>query len=78
MNTTTIPKNLIKTKNDDLVVISRKERENMKAKILPVYFLKGAKAKKLDNIEKLEFNATLEDGQEISTDSFVVKAKIEI
>ena len=48
MNTITITKNLIKTKSDDLAVIPRKECEKMKAKILPVYFLKGAKAKKLD------------------------------
>ena len=33
--------------------------------------------KKSAGLEKLEFNATLEDGQEISTDGFVIKAKIE-
>ena len=32
--------------------------------------------KKSANIEKLEFNTLLEDGQEISTDSFVIKAKV--
>ena len=48
MNTITVPKNLIKTKSDDLVVISRKEYESMKAKIIPVFFLKGEKAKNLD------------------------------
>ena len=48
MNTITIPKKLIKTKNDDLVVISRKEYENLKAKTIPVFFLKGKKAKNLD------------------------------
>ena len=48
MNTITIPKNLIKTKSEDLVVISRKEYEGMKAKSLPVCFLKGKKARSLD------------------------------
>ena len=33
--------------------------------------------KKSAGLEKLEFNAALEDGQEISTDGFVIKAKIE-
>ena len=33
--------------------------------------------KKSAGLEKLEFNAVLEDGQEISTDGFVIKAKIE-
>ena len=33
--------------------------------------------KKSAGIEKLEFNAVVEDGQEISTDGFVIKAKIE-
>jgi len=32
--------------------------------------------KKSANIEKLEFNTLLEDGQEISTDGFVIKAKV--
>ena len=32
--------------------------------------------KKSAGIEKLEFNATVEDGQEISTDGFIIKAKI--
>ena len=48
MNTITITKNLIKTKSDDLIVIPRKEYESMKAQLLPAYFLKGVKAKKLD------------------------------
>ena len=48
MNTITIPKNLIKTKSEDLMVISRKEYEGMKAKSLPVCFLKGEKARSLD------------------------------
>ena len=48
MNAITIPKNLIKTKSEDLVVITRKEYESMKAKILPVFFLKGKKARNLD------------------------------
>ena len=33
--------------------------------------------KKSANIEKLEFNDKVEDGQEISADGFVIKAKIE-
>ena len=33
--------------------------------------------KKSAGLETLEFHATLEDGQEISTDGFVIKAKIE-
>lgn len=33
--------------------------------------------KKSAGLEKLEFNAVVEDGQEISTDGFVIKAKIE-
>jgi len=33
--------------------------------------------KKSARLEKLEFNAVVEDGQEISTDGFVIKAKIE-
>ena len=33
--------------------------------------------KKSAGLEKLEFNAAMEDGQEISTDGFVIKAKIE-
>jgi len=34
--------------------------------------------KKSAGLEKLEFKVALEDGQEISTDSFAIKAKIEI
>ena len=48
MNTITIPKNLIKTKSEDLMVISRKEYEGMKAKSFTVFFLKGKKARDLD------------------------------
>ena len=33
--------------------------------------------KKSAGLEKLAFNAIVEDGQEISTDGFVIKAKIE-
>ena len=32
--------------------------------------------KKSAGLEKLEFNALVEDGKEISTDGFVIKAKI--
>ena len=34
--------------------------------------------KKSAGLEKLEFNAIIEDGKEISTDGFVIKAKIEV
>ena len=37
----------------------------------------SSEIKKSAGLEKLEFNASVEDGQEISTDGFVVKAKIE-
>ena len=33
--------------------------------------------KKSTGLEKLEFNATVEDGKEISTDCFVIRVKIE-
>lgn len=46
MATITIPKNLIK--NDDLIIIPRKEYENMKAQIIPTFYLKGKNAKNLD------------------------------
>lgn len=46
MNTITIPRNLIQ--NDDLVVLPRKEYENMKARMFPIFFLKGKNAKSLD------------------------------
>lgn len=46
MNTITIPKNLIK--NDDLVILPRKEYENMKARMTPIFYLKGKNAKNLD------------------------------
>lgn len=42
----TIPRNLIK--NDDLVILPRKEYESMKARMFPVFFLKGKNAKNLD------------------------------
>jgi hypothetical protein len=42
----TIPKNL--AKKDDLVVITRKEYEEMRARMLPVLQLKGGKAERLD------------------------------
>ena len=35
-------------KNDDLVVLSRREYESMKSRMLPVFFLKGKNAKDLD------------------------------
>jgi hypothetical protein len=52
MNTITIPKNLIKTKSEDLVVISRKEYESMKAHMLPTFRLEGKEADKLDKLVK--------------------------
>lgn len=50
MNTITIPKNLIK--NDDLVIIPRKEYESMKAQAIPTFYLKGKEAEKLDKLVK--------------------------
>ena len=52
MNTITIPKNLIKTKSEDLVVISRKEYEDMKVHMLPTFRLEGKEAAKLDKLVK--------------------------
>lgn len=46
MSTITIPRNLIK--NDDLVILPRMEYEGMKARMFPVFFLKGKNAKNLD------------------------------
>ncbi len=46
MVTITIPKKLIK--NDDLVVLPRKEYEKMKAQMVPIFYLKGKSAKRLD------------------------------
>ena len=48
MATITISKNLIK--NDDLVIIPRKEYESMKAQMAPTFYLKGKEADKLDKI----------------------------
>lgn len=50
MATITIPKNLIK--NNDLVVISRKEYEDMKAQTAQTFYLKGKEAEKLDKLVK--------------------------
>ena len=52
MATITISKNLIK--NDDLVIIPRKEYESMKAQMLPTFYLKGKEADKLDKLIKEE------------------------
>ena len=50
MATITIPKNLIK--NDDLVIIPRKEYEELKAQTVPTFYLKGKEAEKLDKLVK--------------------------
>lgn len=50
MATITIPKNL--TKNDDLVIIPRKEYEELKAQMFPTFYLKGKGAEKLDKLVK--------------------------
>ena len=50
MATITIPKNLIK--NDDLVIVSRKEYESLKACMVPTFYLKGKEAEKLDKLVK--------------------------
>lgn len=46
METITIPKHIIK--NDDLVLMPRREYEKMKAQMTPTVFLKGKAAKRLD------------------------------
>ncbi|MEK7596313.1 MAG: hypothetical protein AAB564_02080 [Patescibacteria group bacterium] len=46
MNTITILKNLIK--NDDLVILPRREYESMKARMIPTFYLKRKNAKNLD------------------------------
>ncbi len=46
MATLTISKNLIQ--NDDLIILPRKEYESMKARMFPVFKLKGKNAKNLD------------------------------
>ena len=48
MATITISKSLIK--NDDLVIIPRKEYESMKAQMVPTFYLKGKEADKLDKL----------------------------
>ena len=42
----TIPKKLLH--GDDLIVIPRKEYEEMKSRMIPVIYLKGKSAKRLD------------------------------
>lgn len=66
MNTITIPKNLIK--NDDLVIIPRKEYENLKAQMVPTFYLKGKEAEKLDKLVK-EGLREYERGETISATS---------
>lgn len=46
MNIITIPKKI--TGKEELVIISRKELERMKAQMMPVTYLKGKAARKLD------------------------------
>lgn len=46
MEIITIPKKLIK--NDDLIVIPRKEYEYMKSQMIPTVYLKGKAAQRLD------------------------------
>ena len=51
MPTITIPKSVIG--NDELVVMPRKEYEQMKSSLIPTFFLKGRAAKRLDRrVEK--------------------------
>ncbi|MDP3948983.1 MAG: hypothetical protein Q8Q17_03480 [bacterium] len=63
MSTITIPKNLIK--NDDLIVLPRKEYEKMKAHMTPVFFLKGKGARRLDK----RVNEALREYREGKTES---------
>jgi len=44
----TIPKKLIK--DDDIVIIPRKEYEEMKASMIPSVYLKGRAARRLDKL----------------------------
>jgi len=46
MNTITIPKSLIK--NDDLVILPRKEYEKMRTQMIPTFYLQGKNARRLD------------------------------
>lgn len=46
MATITIPKKLLH--GDDLIVIPRKEYEEMKSRMIPIIYLKGKSAKQLD------------------------------
>lgn len=70
MNTITVSKNLIK--NDDLVILPRKEYEKMKTQMIPTVYLKGKNAKRLDK----RVNETLEEyhkGKTESLQSFLKK-----
>ncbi len=50
MATITIPKNLIK--NEDLIVIPRREYEKMKSQMIPTHYLTGRAAGRLDKLVK--------------------------
>ena len=56
-------------------IILRVQAENQAREFMEKF---AGEIKKSAGLEKLEFNAIIEDGQEISTDGFVIKAKIEV
>ena len=73
MATITIPKNLIK--NDDLVIVSRKEYESLKACMIPTFYLKGKEADKLDKLVE-DGLSEYERGETISANSLKEALKL--
>jgi len=70
MATLTISKNLIQ--NDDLIVLPRKEYESMKARMFPVFKLKGKNAKNL-NTRVSESMKEYEKGETETLELFLKK-----
>jgi hypothetical protein len=70
MATVTISKNLIQ--NDDLIVLPRKEYESMKARMFPLFELKGKNAKNLDK-RVSESVKEYEKGKTRTLESFLKK-----
>lgn len=58
--------------NDDLIVLPRKEYENMKARMFPVFELKGKNAKNLDK-RVIESMKEYEEGETSTLESFLKK-----
>lgn len=73
MNTITIPKNLIK--NDDLVIIPRKEYEKLKSQMTPTFYLRGKEAEKLDKLVEYGLRE-YEKGETISATSLKEALKL--